>query len=71
MSSSLNVTFFSHNNGMEGEVVDSRPTECKYAYNSNIKKIKEEKKIKKKERKTTEKQLKKSSQVNRTVEVDT
>lgn len=49
MSSSLNGTYFSHNNGMEGEVVDSRPTECKYAYNSNIKKIKEEKKIKKEE----------------------
>ena len=41
MSSSLNGTYFSHNNGMEGEVVDSRPIECKYAYHSNIKKIKE------------------------------
>ena len=49
MSSSLNGTYFSHNNGMEGEVVDSRPTECKYAYHSNIKK-KKLKKEKKKER---------------------
>ena len=69
MSSSLNGTYFSHNNGMEGEVVGSRPTECNYAYHSNIKK----KKIKegKKKRKTTEKQLTKSSQLNRTEEVDT
>ena len=44
MSSSLNGTYFSHDNGMEGEVVDSRPIECKYAYHSNIKKIKEGKK---------------------------
>ena len=52
MSSSLNGTYFPHNNGMEGEVVDSRPTECKYAYHSNIKKkkLKKEKKDKKNER---------------------
>ena len=37
---------------MEGEVVGSRPTECKYAYHSNIKKkkLKKEKKDKKNER---------------------
>ena len=36
---------------MEGEVVGSRPTECKYAYHSNIKKKKKLKKEKKDEKK--------------------
>ena len=57
MSSSLNGTYFPHNNGMKGEVVDSRPTECKYAYHSNIKKIKEGKKKKKDYRKAINKEF--------------
>ena len=59
MSSSLNGTYFSHNNGMEGEVVDSRPIECKYAYHSNIKKIKEGKKRLKKKKKDYRKAINK------------